>query len=155
MTDALPPGSECIIRALPEEPRLAQRLAELGVLPGSRLHILRRSPLGETVEVAAEQGQNLALRADELAALHCEPVATPLLHAPLAAGRCYRVLRLEGGPAFRQRMERQGITAGSDLELSADTPQLQVRTAGGRDIRLGRGEAAKIIVALPAAREGC
>ncbi len=154
VTDPLPPGSECIVRALPAEPRLAQRLAEMGVLPGSRLRVLRHSPLGGTLEVAAEEGQNLALRAGELAELQCQVVAMPLAAVVPRPGSVYRIHALTGGITFRQRMARLGIEPGGEVEIMSYRPRLSVRPPGSEAVPLGRGEAAKVIVELPATRQG-
>ena len=38
------PGTECLIGALGDDPAVSQRLSEMGVLPGSRLQVIRVSP---------------------------------------------------------------------------------------------------------------
>ena len=71
-------GSECIIRSLGPDKKVAQRLAQMGVLPGSRLRAIRLAPFGETLEVSIDQGQYFALRNEEINVLDCEMVAMPL-----------------------------------------------------------------------------
>ena len=50
----------------------------MGVLPGSRLKVIRLAPFGKTVEVTIDQGQYFALRDEEINVLDCEIVAMPL-----------------------------------------------------------------------------
>ena len=57
---ALQPSSECIIRSLGPDEKIAQRLAQMGVLPGTQLRIIRVAPLGSTIEVADAQVQSLS-----------------------------------------------------------------------------------------------
>ncbi|MCK5034310.1 MAG: ferrous iron transport protein A [Candidatus Sabulitectum sp.] len=59
--------------------KTAQRLAQMGILPGTHLQIIRIAPLGGTIEVNDGQGQSFALRQQEVAAMTCEPVAMPLI----------------------------------------------------------------------------
>lgn len=145
---ALQPQSECIIRSLGPDEATAQRLAQMGILPGTHLRILRIAPLGGTLEVAGEQGQSFALRQQEVAAMTCEPVAMPLASELVAAGQTYRVRIMLGGKTFSRRMEQEGLREGA---------LVQIRKTGVKPIRLdivdtdrkieiGKGEAKKIIV---------
>lgn len=142
------PGSECIITDLQGEPAVTQRLAEMGVLPGSRLRVVRIAPLGDTLEVALEEGQLLALRKDELAALGCDYRVLPLSEARYLGKGPYRVHGLAGGRLFHERMARQGIEAGKLLQpVDTDGPALVVELAGRETpLHLGHGEAEKILV---------
>ncbi len=47
---------------------LATSLLAMGVLPGSKIRVIRKAPFGRTVYVAVDQ-QNLALRQQELEAI--------------------------------------------------------------------------------------
>ncbi len=142
------PGSECIITDLQGEPAVTQRLAEMGVLPGSRLRVVRIAPLGDTLEVALEEGQLLALRKDELAALGCDYRVLPLSEARHLGVGPYRVHALVGGRLFHERMARQGIEAGQLLHpVDTDGPALVIELAGREaPLHLGHGEAEKILV---------
>jgi len=144
----LQPGCECIIRSLGQDKKIARRLAQMGVLPGSSLRVIRLAPFGETVEVSIDQGQYLALRAEEINALDCEMVAMPLSAKTVKKDQDYRIRFLSGGETFRQRMERQGIIPGAVIrirELSRYPFQIEL-LPGGKNVVLGQGEAEKIII---------
>ena len=144
----LQPGSECIIRSLASDKKVAQRLAEMGVLPGSSLRVIRLAPFGETLEVSIDRGQYLALRAEEINALDCEMVAMPLSAKTVKKDQDYRIRSLSGGETFRQRMEHQGIIPGAVIrirEVSAHPFQIELLLER-KSVLLGWGEAEKIII---------
>ncbi len=145
---ALQPSSECIIRSLGPDEKTAQRLAQMGVLPGTHLRIIRVAPLGSTIEVADAQGQSFALRQKELEAMACDPVAMPLVSEFLMLGQTYRVRSLLGGKTFHLRMEREGLTKGKLIQIrKTGTKPIPVYLVDqDRKVELGSGEARKIIV---------
>jgi len=152
MTEAhlLIPGSRCEVRSLGDNGKVAQRLAQMGVLPGSQLEIVRSSPLGETLEVASEEGEQFALRRDEMAGLDCRLVAAPLTSPVIQTGNTYRVLSLAGGRTFRQRMLEKALQPDSLVHVEQCSPhRLTVsESTQGVTIPLGHGEAEKIIVQI-------
>ena len=144
----LQPGSECIIRSLGSDKKVAQRLAEMGVLPSSTLRVIRLAPLGGTLEVSIDQGQHIALRNEEIDALDCELVAMPLSAKTVKKDQVYRIRSLSSGETFSQRMEHQGIISGAVIricELSGHPFQVDLLPEGER-VALGQGEAEKIII---------
>jgi len=145
---ALQAGSECIIRSLGPDNKTAQRLAQMGVLPGYRLRVIRLAPFGETVEVSIDQGQYFALRDEEINALDCEMVAMPLSAKTVKIDQDYRIRSLSGGKTFQQRMEQQGIVPGIVIQIH-DHPmhyfQIELLQEG-KIVVLGQGEAEKIII---------
>jgi len=145
---ALQPSSECIIRSLGPDEKTARRLAQMGILPGTHLRIIRVAPLGRTIEVADVQGQSFALRQKELEAMACDPVAMPLVSELLMLGLTYRVRSLLGGKTFRLRMEREGLTKGELIQIrkTSTNPILVYLVDQDRQVELGGGEARKIIV---------
>jgi len=145
---ALQPNSECIIRSLGPDEKIAQRLAQMGVLPGTQLQIIRVAPLGSTIEVADAQGQSFALRQKELEAMTCDPVAMPLVSELLMLGQTYRIRSLLGGKTFRLRMEREGLTKGEHIQIrKTGTKPIRVYLVGqDKQVKLGSGEAKKIVV---------
>ncbi len=145
------PGSQCEVRSLGKDGKIAQRLAQMGVVPGSRLEIVRCSPLGETLEVASREGERFALRRHEMAALDCRLVAAPLSSPAILDGHSYRILSLDGGRTFRQRMREHGLQPGDRVHVGPRSPhRLTVsRPTTGAELQLGHGEAEKIIVRLP------
>jgi Fe2+ transport system protein FeoA len=144
------PGSECEIRSLGANDKTAQRLAQMGVLPGSRLKIIRTAPFGETLEVASDQGEYFALRGDEIASLDCRLVAAPLISPAIQPMQPYRILTLRGGKTFRQRMADKHLTPGNPIQVEKTGPyRIRVTEAAhGTTIDLGHGKAEKIIVEL-------
>ena len=144
------PGSECLIRSLDGSTPAANRLSEMGVLPGSRLQVIRLSPLGDTVEVRMEEGEILALRRTDLAHLGCSFTALPLSLAAEQFSGPLRIRRLLGGRGFAERMAQQGLGPGSHLQVLNRTPhRIRCRQETGKTIELGAGEAVKIIVEPP------
>ncbi len=142
------PGVECIIHSLGSDEMIAQRLAQMGILPGARLHIVRLAPLGTTIEVSVDGGQSFAMRNSELVALECEIVAIPLTAVDGPPHTTYRIHRLAGGRTFRHRMEARGIEPGCFIKILDQTGSpIRVQRLDQEEIvKLGRGEANKIIV---------
>jgi Fe2+ transport system protein FeoA len=145
---ALQAQCECIIRSLGSDEKTAQRLAQMGILPGSHLRVIRVAPLGGTIEVMVGQGQSFALRQEDVAAMTCEPVAMPLVSELIIAGKNYRIRTLLGGKTFRQRMEKEGIQEGVLIQVNKTGKKpLPVHLVdSGEDVELGEGEAKKLIV---------
>lgn len=69
----LPIGSEAVIRQLPSGGGVFLRLREMGVLPGTRVKLLRTAPLGDPLEIAV-RGYNLSLRRSEASGIEVDPV---------------------------------------------------------------------------------
>ena len=145
---ALQPGSECIIHSLGSDEKTARRLAQMGILPGTHLHIIRVAPLGGTIEAAADQGQNIALRREEVTAMVCKPVAMPLDSGLVTIGRPYKVRMLLGGKTFRRRIQEKGIEENTRILIQdAQARPFPIHLVDrNTEINLGRGEAEKIIV---------
>ncbi len=145
---ALQAQSECTILSLGPDEKTAQRLAQMGILPGTHLRIIRVAPFGGTIEVTCDQGQSFALRQEEVAAMTCDPVAMPLASELVTVGQTYRIRVLLGGKNFRQRMEREGFRKGGFIQIrETGVKPIPVHLVDmDRQIELGEGEAKKIIV---------
>ena len=145
---ALLAQSECIIRSLGSNDKTAQRLAQMGILPGTHLRIIRVAPLGGTIEVNDGQGQSFALRQQEVAAMACEPVAMPLVSELVVKGETYMIRDLCGGKTFQQRMAVVGLQKGGLIQIrEAGVKPIQIHLVDtDRQVSLGKGEAKKIIV---------
>jgi len=64
----LPRGVEAVIEAVDAEGPLARRLADLGFLPGTRVAMIRRAPLGDP-SVYEIRGSQFCLRRSEAAGI--------------------------------------------------------------------------------------
>lgn len=62
----LPVGDSAIIAAMPCGRPALTRLRELGLVPGTRVKVVRRAPLGEPIEIWV-RGSRLAMRNHEAA----------------------------------------------------------------------------------------
>jgi len=60
----LSPGALAVLRAMPSTGAAFVRLREMGLLPGTRLKLVRRAPLGDPIEIEV-RGYHLSLRRDE------------------------------------------------------------------------------------------
>lgn len=141
------PNSECILRSLGRNRAVAIRLAQMGVLPGTRVTVVRTGPLGDPIELAVDGGQSIALRGKEARGLQCDLVALPL-GALAQSGETgeYRIKALLGGQGLRRRLARLGLVAGRHIALVQRRP-LRVRLLPqGTELGLGRGEADKILL---------
>jgi len=61
---SLPPGSAGTVTAVEVAPEHRGRLLEMGLLPGTRVEVVRYAPLGDPVEIKV-RGYNLSLRKHE------------------------------------------------------------------------------------------
>ncbi len=68
----LPTGQEAIVAALPSGVAGLTRLREMGVLPGTRIQLVRRAPLGDPLEIAV-RGSLLSLRQKEAEMIEVTP----------------------------------------------------------------------------------
>ncbi|KAB2643699.1 MAG: ferrous iron transport protein A [Verrucomicrobia bacterium] len=65
---ALQPNEEAVVLELPKEERIANRLREMGLLPGTTIVFVRRAPLGDPLEIRL-RGYSLSLRQNEAASI--------------------------------------------------------------------------------------
>lgn len=61
---ALPIGASAIVKEFPRSGSAFLRLREMGVVPGTRLTLVRTAPLGDPLEIKV-RGYNLTLRKTE------------------------------------------------------------------------------------------
>lgn len=62
----LPVGAEAIVQAMPKGRSGLTRLREMGIVPGTRIRVTRRAPLGEPIEISV-RGSCLSMRNHEAA----------------------------------------------------------------------------------------
>jgi len=60
----LPTGAQATIAGMPGGERALMRLREMGVVPGTRIQLVRRAPLGDPIEISL-RGSLLSLRKSE------------------------------------------------------------------------------------------
>jgi ferrous iron transport protein A len=65
-------GSEAILRRIHLPRGLARRLLELGLLPGTRIRVVRRAPMGDPIELRL-RNYSLSIRREEAAHIEVEP----------------------------------------------------------------------------------
>ena len=63
---ALDLGQRGVISQVAGEERLRRRLLEMGLVPGTEIHLIRRAPLGDPLEIGV-RGYRLSLRRAEAA----------------------------------------------------------------------------------------
>ena len=71
---ALPAGKFATIASLPHNVPGLTRLREMGILPGTRIQLIRRAPLGDPIEIAV-RGSLLSLRLKEAELIEIRPEA--------------------------------------------------------------------------------
>lgn len=72
----LPVGAEAVIAEVRCERAVARRLMEMGVLPGTRVAVVRVAPLGDPLEIAI-RSYSLSLRRREAAGIVLRDVREP------------------------------------------------------------------------------
>ena len=70
---SLPAGSAGTVTAVEVAPEHKGRLLEMGLLPGTRVEVVRYAPLGDPVEIKV-RGYNLSLRKHEAEQVWIQPV---------------------------------------------------------------------------------
>ena len=137
-------NAECIIQSVKDNGGFGNRLVQMGVLPGSRLKIIRVGFRGSTVEVMIDEGQSIALRSKEMEILDCKLISVPLSALNAKTGEKYKIIRFTGGQGFVMKMQERNINISDTFEIIKDHP-FELKTRNGV-VTIGRGEAEKIIV---------
>ncbi len=138
-------NAECIIEGYRSDDGFSKRLIQMGVLPGSHLKIVRIGPMGNTVEVMIDDGQNIALRITELKKIDCRLIAIPLSALTDAAGKKFRVIKFTGGKRFVEKMNERNLYISNVVEILDNYP-FKLKLEDGNLVTVGRGESEKIIV---------
>jgi ferrous iron transport protein A len=71
--DRLSPGQRGLVVSLTGEPRLVQRLMEMGLLEGDEVELLAVAPLGDPLEVRLRD-YRLSLRREDAAGVEVQPL---------------------------------------------------------------------------------
>lgn len=83
--DDLPVGAEGVVVDVRCERHIARRLMEMGVLPGTRVAVVRVAPLGDPIQLRV-RGYSLSIRKREAAGIVLRDVREPA-KAPVVAER--------------------------------------------------------------------
>lgn len=65
-------GTTAVVRRLVLPRATARRLFEMGLLPGTRVRVVRRAPLGDPIELRL-RNYSLSIRREEAALIEVEP----------------------------------------------------------------------------------
>ncbi len=71
--DRIAPGGISVIRQLNGAPSIVRRIMELGLVPGTRVEVIRLAPLGDPVELRVRD-VHLSIRRSEAAHILVRPV---------------------------------------------------------------------------------
>jgi Fe2+ transport system protein FeoA len=138
-------GITCRIRSLGGDPRISERLAQMGILPGIEVTILRVGPMGNPLELAIGGSQAIALRAAETETLDCELVSLPL-NLARSDGQTYRIKALQGGQKYQEKLAAAGLKPGVLLKIESNRPCRLLLLPDNACVQLGQGEAEKMII---------
>ena len=67
-------GGTATLKSFPVAGAAFIRLREMGLLPGTRITLMRRAPMGDPIEIKV-RGYNLTLRKTEAEHISVEPIA--------------------------------------------------------------------------------
>jgi ferrous iron transport protein A len=79
------PGGVVVVDKVGGARAFRRRLMELGIIPGTRVEVLRVAPFGDPLELSA-RGCHLSIRAAEAREVHVVAVAAESRSTSLAAG---------------------------------------------------------------------
>ena len=133
-------GQTYRVHSLGGDQRIADRLAQMGILPGMEITIVRIGPMGNPFELATDSGQSIALRNTEVAALDCQLVNLPLI-ATFPDTQQYRISAINGSPRQQQKLNNLGLTSGVVIRVEATRPYELRIIEGDIQVRLGQAEA--------------
>lgn len=142
---ALHPGQTYRVLSLGGDPRIAERLVQMGILPGMEFTIVRIGPMGNPLELAIAGGQSIALRNTDVLALKCELISLPLSTAK-PGNQLYRVSALPANPRYRQKLEAAGLHRGCLVRVEADRASQLRLIEADRLVRLNQSEAQTVIL---------
>ena len=142
---SLQAGQTYRVHSLGGDQRVADRLAQMGILPGMEFTIVRIGPMGNPLELAIGGGQSIALRNTDVSALNCELISLPL-NATRPDTQHYRISELNGSPRYRRKLADLGLHPGSIVRVEAIRPYQLRLVDEDRLIRLGQTEAQYLIL---------
>ena len=114
--DQLPIGESAVVHRIDCDRRVGGRLMEMGLLPGTRIEMVRRAPFGDPLEIRL-RGYLLSLRSADAAEVSLAPLdqvdpdamtaQAPATVDPLRRPPAARCGPANAGPARARRRQRQ------------------------------------------------
>ena len=138
-------GQTYRVQSLGGDQRIADRLLQMGILPGVEFTIVRIGPMGNPLELAIAGGQSIALRNTDVLALNCELMSLPLSAAPPGMQH-YQIIALPGHPSSRRKLEARGLHPDSHIRVEATRPYQVRLLEEDRSIRLGQSDAQSLML---------
>ena len=133
-------GQTYCVQSLGGNQGVADRLAQMGILPGMEITIVRIGPMGNPFELATGNGQSIALRHTEVEALDCKLVSLPLI-ATFPDTQQYRISTINGDPRQQRKLGDVGLKPGSVIRVEATRPYELRIIDEDRLVRLAQAEA--------------
>lgn len=69
----LRPGTRAVVSRILGEPAVIRRLMELGLVPGTKVQLVRRAPMGDPIELIV-RGTHFSIRRSEANRIHVDAV---------------------------------------------------------------------------------
>lgn len=133
-------GQTYRVQSLGGDKRIADRLAQMGILPGMEITIVRIGPMGNPFELATDNGQSIALRNTDVESLDCKLVNLPLI-ATFPDTQQYRISAINGHPRQQQKINNVGLKPGIVIRVEATRPYELRIIDEDRLVRLAQAEA--------------
>ena len=133
-------GQTYRVQSLGGDHRIADRLAQMGILPGMEITIVRIGPMGNPFELTTNNGQSIALRNTEVEALNCQLLTLPLL-ATFPDTQQYQINAINGSPRYQQKLNDLGLRPGVVIRVEATRPYELRIIDDDKQVRLGQAEA--------------
>lgn len=142
--DRVAPGMTVRIRKVGGAGAIRRRLLDMGLRSGVELRVARIAPLGDPVEIHV-MDYHLSLRKSEAAAIEVEVVAMPL---SMARPGQRVVIAERRGRGLMGQVRLEGLVPGATVEVLQELGGAggMVIRSGGRELRLGRGQAQRLTV---------
>jgi len=133
-------GQTYRVQSLGGNQGIADRLAQMGILPGMEITIVRIGPMGNPFELATDNGQSIALRNTEVEALDCKLVSLPLI-ATFPDTQQYRISAINGNPRQQRKLTDVGLRPGIVIRVEATRPYELRIIDEDKLVRLAQAEA--------------
>ncbi len=140
-------GEEGIITAVKCRESIRHRLIEMGMLPGTKVRVMRCAPLGDPVKYQL-RGYCLSIRKEDTKDIHVKPFPSRKLVpiSMLSAGEKVKVETIEADQPNRKLIESHGIHVGTTIKVVKISKDLITLSVSGKSIGLAKAVCAKIFV---------